>query len=133
MAYYSGFQAFQRNAFQIKGRANEPDNGWLGGGYVHPHVKYRDEEAQRERIAQEKARLQRIENELAEAERKRLEALAEAQKRKAKKAAKQLAALEASLQDEINRLRIERIWLMRRIDDEECALILMLRKKRRLI
>lgn len=136
MAYYSGFQsnAFQGNAFQIKRGSNVV---LLGGGpspgekehTYNPHVfRFKQEELKRQAIAKHRAELKRVENELAEAERKRIESQAML---KAKNAAKKLAALEAQLQEEISRLRMERVWLIRLIDDEEAILILMMVRRRR--
>lgn len=134
--YYSGFQsnAFQSNAFQVKRSAVTPNNGLLGGGadiYHHhrPYDTYREQEYHR-KIAADKAELKRVENELAENERNRAKALADKTLAK-KKAARQLALLEARLQEEISRLRNERIWLIRRIDEEESALVILMMAKRR--
>lgn len=142
MAYYSAFQrsAFQRTAFQIKiDGAVPPSVELLGGGpgyekeeVYNPHAfQYRQQELQQRKIAEHRAALQIIDDELAEAERLKQEKLAKQRERlQAKKAAKQLAALEAQLQEEINRLRMERVWLMRQIDDEECILIMMIKRRR---
>lgn len=134
MAYYSGFQrnAYQRNAFQIKtGGVVTPDI--TGGGFIYQTAtdRHKEEQYQHSKIAQHREELQRVDDELADAARKQQEIADNLSKRQAKKAAKQLAALEASLQGEINRLRIERVWLMQRIDDEESILILMLVRRRR--
>lgn len=97
----------------------------LGGGPGEPHRKHWEDEYQRSRAAvvQHHAELKLIDNKLAEAEQARKEAR---EQLKAKKAAKKLAALEATLQEEINRLRMERVWLIRLIDDEEAILVLLL-------
>ena len=113
--------AFQSNAFQIN---DTEDNGWLGG-YIPAHQAY-TEEKQREKIAQARAELSRVNEELAEAERNK-----ELAQRKARKKAA-LAALQARLEAEISRLRIERIGLMRRIDEEEAILIMMVISRKRL-
>lgn len=86
------------------------------GGFLHPYVKYRDEEYLRE----QREELKRKELELAEAERKKLEALAQVE------ADAVSAATQALLEQGINRLRMERDWLMRQIDDEEAILVLMM-------
>lgn len=125
---FSAFQsnAFQNNAFQI-GRGSSTDGGGKPYNYQLPYHKYREDELQRQRLAEKRADLKRVESELAQAEADRQKKLASAKKRlEAKNAAKQLAALEAQLQEEINRLRNERIWLMRLIDDEEAMLVLLL-------
>ncbi len=106
----------------------EPDPGWLGGGgYVHPYIRHRAEEEQREKIQRQKAEIDRLDAEIAEADRKQREA---SEKRKAeareRREEARLVALKAQLSDEINRLRMERAWLMRQIDDEEAILVLLL-------
>lgn len=125
--FFSAFQwnAFWNRAFQI-GRNNGETESTDGGGYVHPYQAYKEKEYQRLKAEELRAELKRVDDELAEAERLRVEKLEEQRKLKARNAAKKLAALEAQLQEEINRLRIERVWLMRRLDDEEAALVLML-------
>jgi len=135
MAYYSAVQrsSTQRTSTQIKG-GSEVDNGWLGGGYIPAYQKYKNEEYQRRKIAEDLAKLKRIDDEIAEAERKRLEALEARNKEKiAKREAKKQAALEAALLNEIGRLRIERAWLMRLIADEESILVIMMMKRKRII
>jgi hypothetical protein len=118
---------FQLVAFQTAIGNGEPDNGWLGGGaYVAPYDKYREKQRLLD-IAEAKKELLRVEREMAEAEQARLKALEDAQRvESARNAALMAAALEASLQEEINRLRMERAWLMRWIADEEAVLVLML-------
>lgn len=105
----------------------------LGGkayGYRTPYSQHEEEEYQRKKLENTHAELQRLDNEIALSEREQREArekLAQASEQKRqKKAAKELVALEASLQEEINRLRMERVWLIRRIDDEEAILLLLL-------
>lgn len=108
----------------------------LGGGpgreredYIYnPDVfRHKQEELKRKTLEEKRLELKRIEKELAESEGAKQEKLAMAKEKfRAKNAAKKLAALEASLQEEINRLRIERVWLMRLIDDEEAILVLLL-------
>lgn len=134
MAYCSAFQSncFQSNAFQIKRRASAPQQAIRpAGGYYHPSIYEQSRHDLRRRaLAEERAELNRINDEIAEAEKRRLAAKKRARATLlAEKAAKKLAALEASLQEEISRLRMEQAWLIRRIDDEECILILMMRKK----
>lgn len=95
-----------------------------GGWYSH-HTPYQIRE-QQERLAE----LRRIENEITEAEQRKLEALAQQEQlqttRKYKNAAKKRAVLEATLQDEINALLVEKMRLIRLIDDEESILVLLL-------
>lgn len=121
---YSAFQsnAFQNNAFQIV----TSDTNTGGGGYVPPYEKYREDQYQRKNLQEHNADLKRIDDELAEAEQRKQEQLAAQKKLKAKNSAKKLAALEALLQEEINRLRTERVWLMRQIDEEEAIFVLLL-------
>lgn len=145
MAYYSAFQSncFQGNAFQIKRGASTPSGPvLLGGGpgkerehVVNPHAfQYRQEQLRRKALEAKQDELKRIDDEIAEAEKRRLAALKRSQaKLLAENAAKKLAVLEASLQDEISRLLAERVWLIRQIDDEECLLILLMCKRRRII
>lgn len=123
MTAYSAFQsnAFQRDAFQIVSGIVEstavPTRRDKDEYSYHPYLA----------IAEKRAEVKRIDTEIAETERKKLAAHKRARaKLMAEKAAKKLAALEATLQEEINRLRIERAWLMRRIDDEEAILVLLL-------
>lgn len=109
------------------------DNGLLGGGggeheysYHQPYSTYKEAE----HLSRYRETLRQIDEELALAEKQKQEAAmrlveAEAAKRQ-KNAARELAALEATLQEEINRLRMERVWLMRVIDDEEAILVLLL-------
>lgn len=126
----SAFQsnAFQSNAFQISGGAQAPvDSGVTllgGGGYVYPYERLREEEYKKKTAQQ--AELQRVSKELAEAEQRQREIAGKSAQAEARKTARKLAALEASLQEEINALRIERVRLMRRIDDEEAAIALLL-------
>lgn len=128
----SAFQsnAFQNNAFQIEnngGVSPTPTPIRPSGGYALPYSRYEH----LQRIEEQRAELARVEQELSLAEHNKLEKL-EAERedlaklRAKKKAAKQLAALEASLQEEINELRNQRAWLMRLIDDEEAILVLLL-------
>lgn len=128
--YYSGFQsnAFQNNAFQIKAGAN----GWMGGpidGYTYktPYQTQRELEYKR-KIAANKLKLKRVEEEIAEAERKRLQDLAEL---RAKEEAAEFAALEAMLQEAINLLRLERAELIRLIEEEEAILVILMMMHRR--
>jgi hypothetical protein len=85
----------------------------------HAYYNY-DEKYERLKHAEKHAELRRIDEELAAAQRRKDEEL------QAKLAAEELAALEAQLQEEISRLRTERAWLMRLIDDEEAIFVLLL-------
>jgi hypothetical protein len=117
--------AFSELAFDFGSTPTEETTG--RSTYVLPYHKYREEEYQRS-VIERKAELERVEQELALAEERKREeeiALAKRQLDEAVYAA-ELAALEARLQDEINRLRMERVWLMRLIDDEEAILVLLL-------
>lgn len=101
----------------------------LGGGpgkkhhsYLTPYSKYREEEYKRS-IAEKRTSLAEINKEIADAEALKQDELRAA--RLALNAAEE-AALEAQLQEEINVLRMERVRLMRLIDDEETILVLLL-------
>lgn len=136
----SGFStsAFSTNAFDFgsispsPAPAPSPGVVLLGGGpgYERPYRGYVSAEQRRneyESALERRLELQRIEDELAEAERQRLAA----QKRAAaallaENAAIRVAALEAALQGEINRLRMERDWLIRRLDEEEATIALLM-------
>lgn len=127
---FSGFQsnALQRNAFQIgggspsAGTTTQPSGGW----YIYPTPRI--DALKNLKLSEKRRQLKRIDNEMAlrAREANRLE------ERKAL-AAHIEAALEAEqetqialLKQEINRLRMERVWLMRIIDDEEAVLALLL-------
>lgn len=105
----------------------------LGGGpgeeYHRRHKSYGElrEDSIQQRLAGARLELKRIDEKIAEDEARRLAAQKRAKaKLLADKAAKKLVALEATLQEDINRLRMERVWLMRLIDDEEAVLVLLL-------
>jgi hypothetical protein len=106
---------FQRNAFQIGYVANDNQNTGPA------HADYYD--WSHERLAEDKARLEIVEKELAQAEARELE----------RQEAEEIAAkqLEASLLVKINRLRQERVLLIQRIRDEEAILVLLMALKRR--
>lgn len=102
----------------------------LGGGpgtvYHSPYSKYREEEYQR-KLKEHAAELKQVDKEIADAERRKQEELAELRaKRLARNAAKKIAATEAALQEQINVLRMERVRLMRLMQDEEAILVLLL-------
>lgn len=122
---FSGFQsnAFQGNAFQIVRGTRQPEVS--GFGYPMPYFEHREREYQREKIIKRRAELKRIEDEIAEKEKWRLEAINQ-ERRVTKQKTVELTAIANQLQEEINRLRIERVWLMRLIDDEEAILVLLL-------
>lgn len=94
-----------------------------GWGYVHPYQAYREKEYERQTAEEKRQALQQIEDDLRDAELAKQEQLAEA--RAQEKAAFEMAALEAQLQEEINNLRMERDWLMRLMDDEEAIFVLL--------
>lgn len=111
---FSAFQTsgFQRNAYQI---ITTPVAQVSGFGWKDPYREYKEKEYQREKIAKRKAELTHVEVKIAEEEVK-------------------LPHVEVDLRplllEEISRLRIERDWLIRRIDEEETILVLMMRRKR---
>lgn len=138
------FSAFQSNAFQSPGfqvvrggTPPEPDNGWMGGPkdgwhYHSPYQKTKEEQYQRERIAKLKAEQQRLDDEIAEAEARRLAELAKLQaKRLAAKKRAALEAIQSELLEQINLLRIQRAALIQRINEEESILVILLMAKRR--
>lgn len=116
--------AFQNNAFQIGGPVAPSGFGYNG---PTPWEQYKETQY---KLEQERSKLESIDKELALKEARsqeaaRLLALKTAEQRQ-KKAAKLLAAEERRLLAEIDRLRMERIWLMRLIDDEEAILVILL-------
>lgn len=132
---FLGYQigAYQAFAYQTITGNPANDNGWLGGkayGYVTPYKKYAAEESQREKIAQEKSELDKLESVLKEAERKKQLA---AQNRLIanERRALELAALELEYLNEINRLLMVRGELIRRIKEDEAILIILMVKRRR--
>lgn len=95
--------------------------GWrreLGESYLYPSQRLREEE---EKLSKQIARKEHE----RDAERKRLEQRLAA-KGEAETLARSLEALDASIREEINRLSIEKAALIRRIDDEEAILTLLL-------
>lgn len=108
----------------LSGTAPAPTGVVLLGGkdypthYLTPADRYREEEYHRS-IKAKKLALAEVEKEIADAEKRK------EKERKAKKAAAN-AVIEAMLQEEINVLRMERVRLMRLIDDEETILVLLL-------
>lgn len=132
IAYQIG--AYQAFAYQTLSGDPANDNDWLGGGgsysYNTPYKKYAAEEVQREKIAQEKSELEKLESVLKEAERKK-ELAAQNRLIASERRAIELAALELEYLNEINRLLGVRIELVRRIKESEAILIiLMVRRKR---
>lgn len=138
---YGAFQisAFQNNAFQILTTAvAPPSTELLGGGgkskhsYIPPYAKYKEEEyLAKKRLEAREAKLAIIDKNIERIEQERLEKLAEEkEKRITKKAAKKLAALGVMLQEEISRLRMERAWLIRRINNERAVMTMVYRRKR---
>lgn len=124
MAFYTAFwhKAFWNKAYQIAHQATTtvPSSGGWGNAYK----VYSEQQRQREKIRKSQAELKRVEQELAESNR----LLAED---KANREAADHAVFEAKLQEEISRLRNERDWLIRRIDEDEAILVLLLVAKRR--
>lgn len=104
-------------------------SGLLGGkaySYHTPYSKYKEEEFQKKTAEAKRAALREIDQELAEAERLRKLQLAKAERLKTEKALAKLAAEEIKTLNEIDRLRTERAWLIRRIDEEETILVLLM-------
>jgi hypothetical protein len=94
------------------------------GGFLHPYIKLRDDEYREAELQKE---LERVNDEIA-AEQARLDALNALEAEKAAYAAAEAEQLKtlAMLQDEINALRMERARLIRLIDEEEAALVLLM-------
>lgn len=124
--------AFQSNAFQIAGSSGVI---LLGGGpgedqhVYHKYTSYSElrERALRKSLEERNAELRHVEKEIKQKEQRRLIALQRSKAKLAEKdAAFRQAILEATLQDEINKLRMGRAWLMRMINDEETILVLLL-------
>jgi hypothetical protein len=134
MTFYAAFwsqgywyQGYQTVPSQSAAQSHEVSG--FGYKFPNPYREHKDAEYQREKVRKAKAELDRIAKELAsaEAEQKRLESLKKAKK----KAAKDRAAFLLLQEKEISRLREERIWLMRQIQEEESLLVLMLMASRR--
>jgi hypothetical protein len=121
--------AFQPVAFQT---VATNDNGWLGGGggYKRPYQKYKEEEAQREKIRREKSELEKLESVLAENERK-AEIAAQNKLIASARRSIALAKAEAEYLAEIDRLLKVRAELMRRIKEDEAILVILMMMKRR--
>lgn len=135
MAFYSAFwhQAYWYQGYQtIRSNVANATQEVSGFGYKfpNPYREHKDAEYRREKARKQQAELKRVDDELAEAEREK-QKLATLKKAK-KKAAEERAALLLSLEQEISRLRTERIWLMRRIEEEEALLVLSVASRRRL-
>lgn len=130
---FSGYQpsGYQHSGYQLV--ESVVGDILLGGGpgdeYHRRHKSYEHlrEEDFHKRLAERHARLELIDDEIAQAEeRKKIAHQRAVSKLVAKNAAKKLAALEARLQEEISRLRNERVWLMRLIDDDEAMLVILM-------
>ncbi len=109
--------------------AVEQDNGLLGGkaySYQSPYDRLREEEYQKKKLAEKYAQLKRAEQELKEAEAERKRQIAKAQRLKTERALAKLAAEELATLQEIDRLRMERAWLIRLIDEEEAILVILM-------
>lgn len=115
--------SFSINAFDFGGVVPPPVPPATrpSGGYALPYDRRIEEE--KESIAERRLELRRIEEELANAERLEEQRLLQAE---VQASAERKAMIEASLQQEISALRMERMRLMRLIDDEEAMLILLL-------
>ena len=128
MAFVSAYwgKSYWSRSYQIN-RSGTTFERPAGGWYER---NYREEAYQRELIREQQAELKRVEDELVEAERekKRLAALKKAKK----KAAEERAALLLQLEQEISRLSLRRIWLMRQIEEGEAILVLIMASRRRL-
>lgn len=121
---FTAFQrnAFQDNAFQIDALAP------VGGGYVYPYQRYKQKKAKEDyeklKLEEQRAELERVEQELAEAKEGQKQLRVDTRKEKKAELQAAIAASEA-YQQEIDRLSQERALLMRMIDDEEAIFVLM--------
>lgn len=124
--FATGFQSF---AFQTVGGGVATPTGH--GGYVHvtPYQRYKQNEHERT-LEEQRLELQRVDDELADAEQKRL--LASEQKLLAsKRQSATLAKLEQQYLQEISQLLMVRADLVRRVRQSEELLILMIAMNRR--
>ena len=99
-----------------------------GGGYSYhsPYRQYQEREYEKKTAEAKRQALSDINREIAEAEKLRKLQLAKAERLKTEKALAKLAAEEIRTLEEISRLRMERAWLMRLIDEEEAILVLLM-------
>lgn len=110
----------------------------LGGGPGSEREQYvynpdafrrRQDQLRHQSLEEKRAELKRIDDELTIAEQKKQALLAKSEEaNRQEQAINEMMALEAVFQEEINRLRIERIWLMRLLDDDEAMLVILLRR-----
>ena len=91
-----------------------------GGGWIHPYTIYKAEQAKKEAIELEIAQREK------ELETERAQAKLHAELRDSENLAREYAAKDAAIREEINRLLIEKATLIRRIDDEEATLLILL-------
>lgn len=116
---FSGFQpsGHQHSGYQIVENIEIIGSGW-------EHIpSYQKPEYQRKTLEEKRLELQRIDEEIAQAEQAKLDKLA-TEDIAAENVMRELTMI--ALQDEINRLRTERVWLMRLVDDEEAIMALLL-------
>jgi len=125
--FSSGFQSF---AFQTAGNDNTPTGSGGKEIYVTPYQKYQEEEYRRDKIRKEKTELEKLESVLREAERKK-ELAARNKLLATERRAIALARAEAEYLAEINRLLMVRADLIRRIKEDEAALIILIVMRRR--
>lgn len=125
---FSAFQAnaFQANAFQIvSSGGTPPEEEIVGRGeFVHPYQLLKQDEYKR-RAKEHRESLAQLDAQLQAVERQELLAQQQAEQAEAARL-DELKEIEATLREQINRLRMERAWLMRIIDDEETAMVLLL-------
>mgnify|MGYP000599983267 CR=1 FL=1 len=119
--------AFQSDAFQIE-IIDEEEVILLGGGpggtwhHHDQYADYKEKEYQRNKAANLQADLKRVDDEIANKQR-RLE-LERADELEAAAILQEADLLEQQIMDEINKLRIQRAWLMQQLDDEEALLVI---------
>jgi hypothetical protein len=118
LALGSGSYAISGNAMKF----TAPQTS--GGGYIaDAYAKFKPKIAT---VAEIRSEIEHIDEEIAQTEKRDSEREARIAKRQFEEISALQAELEAQLQEKINGLRMERIRLMRRIDDEEAILALLL-------
>lgn len=130
---FSGFQsnAFQRNAFQIVGGTDvvqpTPGDSRQHDVYITP---YQAVKLRQEKLRKEKTELEKLDSVLKNIEKKKA-VVSESKLLAKKKRALELEQKENEYLQEINRLLVVRSDLMRRINEDEGLLILLMAMKRR--
>lgn len=129
---------FQKNSFQLTAFQTGPINNeapsYVGDNrytYVNPYQRYRSEEYHREQVRKEKSDLEKLNSVLEENKRKAVLAAESMRIALDKKNKARLKKLEQEYQDEIARLLMVRVELIRRVRQSEEMLICMMAMKRK--